>query len=160
MPSDTTEAALETCIERFLTGGISVSTPIDGTLPEDPAPYKASKGVGYVRGQSADFNATFAIDESKFWQFLEATQAVELAKLHYKPKKRKETERFKRFTYEELIARDKANLDILWLKDDSLEDSENLPPPAELALDIIESLEIALEEFRSVEDSLANKTEK
>ena len=44
--------------------------------------------------------------------------------------KRKETERFKKFTYAEIVARDKANLDILWLKDDSLEDSENLPPPA------------------------------
>jgi type I site-specific restriction endonuclease len=33
------------------------------------------------------------------------------------------------FTYEEIVARDKANLDIFWLKDDSLEDSENLPPP-------------------------------
>lgn len=75
----------------------------------------------------------------------------------YKPKKRKETERFKRFTYEELIARDKANLDILWLKDESLEDSENLPPPAELAEEIIASLETALEEFRGVEDAL--KTE-
>ena len=62
--------------------------------------------------------------------------------------------RFKRFTYEEIIARDKANLDILWLKDDSLEDSENLPPPAVLAAEIVESLEVALEEFRAVEEAL------
>ncbi|MGL5016835.1 MAG: hypothetical protein ACRDBP_01770 [Luteolibacter sp.] len=47
--------------------------------------------------------------------------------------KRKETERFKKFTYAEIVARDKANLDILWLKDDSLEDSDNLPAPALLA---------------------------
>jgi len=69
--------------------------------------------------------------------------------------KRKETERFKKFTYAEIVARDKANLDILWLKDDSLEDSENLPPPAELAAEIVESLEAALEEFRAVEEALA-----
>ena len=73
--------------------------------------------------------------------------------------KRKETERFKRFTYAEIVARDKANLDILWLKDDSLEDSENLPPPAELAAEIVESLEAALEEFRAVEDALATNVE-
>jgi len=71
--------------------------------------------------------------------------------------KRKETERFKRFTYEEIVARDKANLDIFWLKDDSLEDSENLPPPAEIAAEIVESLEVALEEFRAVEEELVEK---
>ena len=57
---------------------------------------------------------------------------------------------FKRFTYAEIIARDKANLDILWLKDESLEDSENLPAPAILAAEIVASLETALEEFRAV----------
>jgi len=39
---------------------------------------------------------------------------------------RKETERFKAFTYEELIQRDKANLDIIWIKDESLQETENL----------------------------------
>jgi type I restriction enzyme M protein len=76
----------------------------------------------------------------------------------YKPPiraKRKETDRFKKFTYDEIVARDKANLDIFWLKDESLEDTENLPPPAELAAEIVESLEVALEEFRGVEEALA-----
>ncbi|MCP5536700.1 MAG: hypothetical protein H7A51_10800 [Akkermansiaceae bacterium] len=57
---------------------------------------------------------------------------------------RQETDRFKKFTYDEIVARDKANLDILWLKDESLEDTENLPAPAILAAEIIESLETAL----------------
>lgn len=39
--------------------------------------------------------------------------------------KRKETERFRAFIYHELIQRDKVNLKIFWLKDESLEDSEN-----------------------------------
>jgi type I restriction enzyme M protein len=73
--------------------------------------------------------------------------------------KRKETERFKKFTYAEIVARDKANLDILWLKDDSLEDSDNLPAPALLAAEIVESLEAALEEFRAVEEALATTEE-
>jgi type I restriction enzyme M protein len=67
-----------------------------------------------------------------------------------------ETERFKKFTYAEIVARDKANLDILWLKDDSLEDSDNLPAPALLAAEIVESLEAALAEFRTVEESLSS----
>ena len=64
--------------------------------------------------------------------------------------KRKETERFKAFTYETLAARDKANLDIFWLKDDSLEDSENLPEPDIIAAEIADNLETALEQFNSI----------
>jgi type I restriction enzyme M protein len=72
--------------------------------------------------------------------------------------KRKESERFKSFTYDNLMARDKANLDISWLKDDSLADTENLPAPAVLAAEIIEDLQEALEEFRAVEEELNNKS--
>jgi type I restriction enzyme M protein len=42
---------------------------------------------------------------------------------------RKESERFKSFAYDELIKRDKVNLDIFWLRDQSLEDSANIPDP-------------------------------
>jgi len=58
--------------------------------------------------------------------------------------------RWKSFTYDELIARDKTNLDIFWMKDESLEDTENLPAPEVLAQEIVEQLEAALEEFREV----------
>lgn len=63
---------------------------------------------------------------------------------------RQETERFRRFSYEELAKRDKLNLDIFWLKDASATDPDSLPPPDELAAEIVESLELALEKFRSV----------
>ena len=63
---------------------------------------------------------------------------------------RKENERFRRFSYDELIKRDKLNLDIFWLKDASLEGPDSLPPPDEIAAEIVESLEAALERFRSV----------
>ena len=67
---------------------------------------------------------------------------------------RAESERFKSFTYEELLARDKANLDLLWLKDDSLTDAADLPAPEVLAREIIEELESALEEFTAIAESL------
>ncbi|MAS40280.1 MAG: DNA methyltransferase, partial [Porticoccaceae bacterium] len=63
---------------------------------------------------------------------------------------RQETERFRRFSYEELAQRDKLNLDLFWLKDDSLEDIDSLPEPDVLATEIVENLEAALEQFRSV----------
>ncbi|MGI8436763.1 MAG: N-6 DNA methylase [Chthoniobacterales bacterium] len=67
---------------------------------------------------------------------------------------RKETERFKSFTYEELIKRDKINLDIFWLKDEALEDSANLPAPEVIAADIVADLEAALEQFATIADDL------
>ena len=51
---------------------------------------------------------------------------------------RKETERFRKFTYDEIISRDKTSLDIFWLKDKSLTDLDNLPDPDILVEDIIE----------------------
>lgn len=71
-------------------------------------------------------------------------------------RERKESERFKAFTYDELIQRDKASLDIFWQKDESLEDSANLPDPDVIAQDIMENLEAALEQFRSVKEGLGN----
>ena len=53
-----------------------------------------------------------------------------------------------------IFANTATNLGIFWLKDESLEDTENLPPPAELAAEIGASLESALEDFRVVEESL------
>jgi len=75
----------------------------------------------------------------------------------YNPKNRhnrKETEQFKSFTYEELLKRDKVNLDIFWLKDDALEDSANLPAPGIIAADIVADLEAALEQFAAIEEDL------
>jgi type I restriction enzyme M protein len=71
--------------------------------------------------------------------------------------KRKETERFKKFTYDELVARDKTNLDIFWLKDESLGDMENLPDPDELALEIVENLEAGLNSFKEIIETLNGK---
>jgi type I restriction enzyme M protein len=71
----------------------------------------------------------------------------------------KETERFRRFAYEELARRDKLNLDIFWLKDDSLEDIDSLPAPEVLAAEIVDNLEAALEQFRSVSQELGVEAE-
>ena len=92
------------------------------------------------------------------------TRTLKLDDLHdfiacYNPDNRHQrtaTERFKYFTYEELMARDKASLDIFWLKDDSLETLDDLPPPDVLQQEIIEHLEAALASFRDVAAALSN----
>jgi len=82
MPSQTNEQALEAAIEKKLTGD---------TLEEIRSKYGANPieervelyrgGNKYYIGLASDFNAKYAIDENRFWHFLETTQQDELAKL-------------------------------------------------------------------------------
>jgi len=65
--------------------------------------------------------------------------------------------RWRLFTYDELMARDKVNLDIFWLRDESLEDSANLPDPDVLAAEIVEDLQSALEQFKGIEGELGEE---
>lgn len=86
----------------------------------------------------------------------------------YNPKnrtKRKETYdeknnpdgRWRKFSYDDIIARDKTSLDITWLKDKSLADLDNLPDPDVLANEIVENLEAGLENFRTIIAALNKK---
>ena len=70
---------------------------------------------------------------------------------------RVESERFRRFSYDDLICRDKANLDIFWLRDASQEDVDNLPPPEDLAAEIAEDLGVALAQFTEIAATLSNR---
>lgn len=65
--------------------------------------------------------------------------------------------RWRKFTYNEIISRDKTSLDITWLKDKSLTDLDSLPDPDVLAVDIIENLEAGLESFREIMTSINGK---
>jgi type I restriction enzyme M protein len=65
-----------------------------------------------------------------------------------------ESVHFLPLSYDELFAGDKTNLDIFWLKDDSLEDTENLPPPDVLVSTIVENLGAALEQFSGIQEEL------
>ena len=64
--------------------------------------------------------------------------------------------RWRAFDYEELLQRDKANLDILWLRDESLESAGNLPEPDVIAAEIADDLEAALEQFRAIAEDLTD----
>jgi len=64
--------------------------------------------------------------------------------------------RWRVYTYDELIGRDKASLDIFWLRAESLSDSDDLPPPEVIAQEIVDDLEAALEQFRLIASDLTN----
>src|SRR2546427_10962517 len=66
--------------------------------------------------------------------------------------------RWRPYTYEEIIARDKASLDIFWLRDESLEDSASLPEPHIIAEEIAEDLRAALEEIEDILGDLQERT--
>ena len=63
--------------------------------------------------------------------------------------------RWRKFTYKEIVARDKTNLDIFWLKDKSLTDLDNLPDPDVLAAEIIENLELGLSSFKEIMETIS-----
>ena len=83
MPSKTNEQALESAIERFLTGTcieeIKEVDSFQGKVGDRLDGY--GLGIGYFIGKPQDFNVQFAIDENRFWHFLEATQEEELLKI-------------------------------------------------------------------------------
>ena len=65
--------------------------------------------------------------------------------------------RWRSYSYDEIIARDKTSLDIFWLKDKSLTDLDDLPEPEDLAAEIIENLEAGLASFRKVLNGLGKR---
>ena len=67
--------------------------------------------------------------------------------------------RWRAYDYADLMARDKASLDIFWLRDESMEDSDNLPEPGVICRDIIADLESALEQLRLIAEDVGEENE-
>ena len=66
--------------------------------------------------------------------------------------------RSRAYDYDEIMARNKASLDIFWLTDHSLEDSANLPNPSIIAQEIVDDLEAALEQFRLISNDVSGES--
>ena len=79
MPTQTNEQALEAAIEKKLSGSCLEELKQQGDVQERAEVYRS--GNGYYMGYANDFNTKYAIDEVRFWHFLETTQAEELAKI-------------------------------------------------------------------------------
>jgi type I restriction enzyme M protein len=86
--------------------------------------------------------------------FVEYYQPDSIANRKENWSKENEEGRWRKFTYDEIMARDKTNLDIFWLKDENLIDLENLPEPDALIDEIIEDIESALESFKTIKESI------
>lgn len=120
--------------ELNLGAGLGVAVPDNG--PVDDGLFVDREPVGVIKAKHGDLQDFIGC---------------------YRPRNRHEgveSERFKYFDYETLTQRDKASLDLFWLKDDSLDNLDDLPPPDVLAQEIVEHLEAALLAFREVAASL------
>ena len=94
------------------------------------------------------------LTKNDFAEFIELYRADDLSQRQATWSEENPDGRWRSYDYADLIARDKTNLDIFWLKDKTLEDSENLPAPDVLAAEIVEQLQAALDEFKEVETLL------
>jgi type I restriction enzyme M protein len=127
----------------FYAGGVKANVLFFDKKPASDTPWTKETWVYDFRTNMHFTQKTKALKRADLEDFVQAYCAGER-------NKREETERFKKFTYEELIARDKTNLDILWLKDDSVIDAADLPAPEVIAAEILESLESAVSEIEAV----------
>ena len=131
----------------FYAGGVKANVLFFDKKPAREKPWTTSLWVYDFRTNQHFTQKTMSMKREHLEEFVES----------YKPGNRSarvESERFKEYTYEDLIARDKLNLDLIWLKDDSLEDAANLPSPEIIAREIMDNLESALAEFSSIVEAL------
>ena len=90
-------------------------------------------------------------------EFIELYNGKNISKRKETWSEENEDGRWKKYSYDEIIARDKTSLDIFWLKDKSLTDLDNLPDPDILANEIIENIESGLNSFREIVEVLEEK---
>ena len=131
----------------FYAGGVKANVLFFDKKPAAEKPWTRKLWVYDFRTNQHFTQKTMAMKRSHLDEFVDV----------YKPGKRDarvESERFMSYDYEELIDRDKVNLDLIWLKDDSLEDASNLPAPEIIAREIMENLESALTEFSAIVEAL------
>ena len=94
------------------------------------------------------------IDRTDFDEFVACYQSGAIGKRKPTWSEKAPEGRWRCFEYAELEKRDKLSLDLFWLKDESLEASEDLPEPDILAAEIADDLQAALEQFTSIADDL------
>jgi type I restriction enzyme M protein len=131
----------------FYAGGVKANVLFFDRKPPSESPWTQSMWIYDLRTNQSFTLKTRALVRGDLDDFVDCYNP---ANRH----ERVESDRFRPFTYDELVGRDKASLDIVWLRDESLEDTDNLPPPGIIAADIVDDLEAALFEFAEIAASL------
>lgn len=127
----------------FYAGGVKANVLFFDKKPAAEAPWTRDLWIYDFRTNEHFTMKTNPLREEHLEDFV---QAFRPGARH----ERVESERFRRFGYDELVARDKVNLDITWLKDDSLEDPDSLPEPAVLIAEIHEEMGAIMRQFADI----------
>ena len=130
--------------DRLLTPGLFARIRVPLSMPH-PAVLVPDRAIATDQGQKVLFLVN---DEDRV-----VTRPVKPGAIHdRKPTWSEKTPegRWRCFDYEELAKRDKLSLDLFWLRDESLEDGDNLPEPDVIAAEIADDLQAALEQFSSI----------
>ncbi|MGH2459013.1 MAG: HsdM family class I SAM-dependent methyltransferase, partial [Chloroflexota bacterium] len=133
----------------FYAQGVKANVLFFDKKPASPAPWTTNLWVYDLRTNQSFTLKTNPLTRAHLDDFVAC----------YRPEnryQRVESERFHVYPYDDLIKRDKATLDLFWLRDESLEGADNLPAPAALAACIVEDLRAALEQFAAIEEDLGN----
>lgn len=139
----------------FYAQGVKANVLFFDAKPAQEAPWTKKLWVYDLRTNMHFTLKTNPLKRSDLDEFVERYRPGEMHKRKPTWDEKKSPEgRWRAFDYEELVKRDKLNLDIFWLTDKSLEDSEDLPDPAVLAQEIADDLAAALEQFRVVAEEL------
>ena len=93
---------------------------------------------------------------SHLGEFIELYNTENLNKRKETWSETNEEGRWRKYSYEEIVSRDKTSLDIFWIKDKSLTDLDNLPDPDVLANEIIENIESGLNAFKEIMETINN----
>lgn len=127
----------------FYAGGVKANVLFFDKKPAAETPWTRDVWIYDFRTNKHFTMKTNPLGEDDLDDFVAAYQPGDRSK-------RVESERFRRFSYDELIARDKVNLDITWLKDDSLEDPDSLPEPAVLIAEIHDEMKAIMRQFADI----------
>ncbi len=136
----------------FYAQGVKANVLFFDRKPASESPWTKEVGIYDLRTNEHFTLKENPLSSNNLTEFIKAYCAENRSK-------RVESERFRRFSYDDLIQRDKASLDIFWLRDESLEDVQNLPAPAVIAVEIVEDLEAALAQFAEIAVSLVANQE-
>ena len=131
----------------FYAGGVKANVLFFDKRPASTKPWTTTLWTYDFRTNMHFTQKTKALKRSDLEDFVQQYKADDRTN-------RVETERFKPFTFDELMLRDKVNLDLIWLKDDSIVDAADLPAPDVIAREIMENLQAALSEIEAVVDAL------
>jgi type I restriction enzyme M protein len=141
----------------FYAQGVKANVLFFDNKPAGAAPWTTKLWVYDLRTNKHFTLKTSPLQRSDLDEFVECFRAGDRGARQATWSERTPLGRFRGYSYDELVSRDKCSLDVFWLKDESMENTDNLPAPDVIAREITEDLRVALEQFESVAMELAGR---